>query len=385
MNKILNLFIEVGPILHEKFYSGIPNVVVHLISELSKVKDIQLKFFHENTVISNQVVLEAVRTRRSTEFRKAEAKGSLTEGTLSDILKQSKVTNAAVFTNVRHGLPRMFDYELQIVYDLTPLVTPQYHHPDTVKFYGNTYKHEYEIADKLFCISDATKKDVELYLPNVKKDKISYSLLAGEKVSSEIETFYNEFAATLNVEPYVLVLGTIEPRKNLSIIFELFNKKPSILAEYKWVFCGKDGWLLNFKDLIDTLNDDCSAYLNNIVRLNYIEEFEKIALLRKAEFMIFPSLYEGFGLPVLEALKEGCPVVSSFSSSIPEAGGDVASYFDPTDVGSLNEAILSMQKEIAQNHAELKEKCIIHSKQYSWNAFAMDLIGEVKKEALPNA
>jgi len=380
MKKSLNIFIEIGPILHEKFYSGIPNVVVHLIDELSKVSELELFFFHGHSVMDSKVVFDAVKLRSSIPFREAEAKGSLVVGNILDITKNNHGINASIFTNVRHGLERIFDYELQIVYDLTPLVTPQYHHPDTVNFYNNTYCKEYLMADRLFCISHATKRDLELYLPAIDTSKISHSLLAGEKVSDQIDSFYKANAKKINVEPFVMILGTVEPRKNLSLLFEMFNESPELLSSYKWVFCGKDGWLLDFNSLVNTLNDNCQPFLSNIVRLNYIEEFEKITLLRKAEFLVFPSMYEGFGLPVLEALQEGCPVVASFSSSVPEAGGDVSYYFDPTSSNSLESAIQKVRHDLSASKRKLKKACVAHSKEFSWQKFAIDLLAEIEKD-----
>jgi glycosyltransferase involved in cell wall biosynthesis len=373
MNNVF--YIETGPILHEKYFSGIPNVTLHIIEELDKL-NLNLHFFHGNSLLSPDVVREVVKLRDSQPFRTAESKGELIIGHLTD-LELDAGNSVGIYTNSRHGNPKYFSFECQIVYDLTPLITPAYHHPDTVEFYKSVYEIDYKIADMLFCISKATKTDLLTYLPYTENDSVEYSLLAGEVIPGNIADTYLMDVDHLEVEPYVLVMGTVEPRKNLSLIFEMFNKYPSVLTDNKWVFCGRDGWMMGFDDLKEVVDDDKKELMADVIRLNYVTELQKICLLRKAKLLVFPSLYEGFGLPVLEALQEGCPVVASASSSIPEAGGKVTEYFDPTDVDSLFEAYSIINKKSVNK--DFRNKCVEHSYNYSWASFAKDLLNAIER------
>jgi len=141
-----------------------------------------------------------------------------------------------------------------------------------------------------------------------------------------------------SIEPYFLILGTREPRKNVAQVLELIARYPDLLDRHRFVFAGKLGWLANQQEMPEVLGAATQA--GKILFTGFVTEYEKYKLLLGAQATIYPSVFEGFGLPVLESLSVGTPCVASFSSSIPEAGGAFCHYFDPLSVTDLHRALM---------------------------------------------
>ena len=99
-----------------------------------------------------------------------------------------------------------------------------------------------------------------------------------------------------------------------------------------------------------------------------------------AKFLIYPSIYEGFGLPVLEAMEQGCPVLASASSSIPEVGRDANVYFDPYNLYSFEKAFSEMERKILVQSSKLKKQCKEIAKEYSWDKFSEKIIQRIDED-----
>ncbi len=132
-------------------------------------------------------------------------------------------------------------------------------------------------------------------------------------------------------EQFILFLGTIEPRKNIRAIIEAFSyarERQLVGREYELVIAGSKGWKTGpiMRHIEKTHG---TSYIG------YVDEADKRALMRESSLFVYPSIYEGFGLPVLEALSEGVPTVTSNRSSLPEVAGDGAYLCDPYDVADI--------------------------------------------------
>ncbi|MBW2059619.1 MAG: glycosyltransferase family 4 protein, partial [Deltaproteobacteria bacterium] len=169
--------------------------------------------------------------------------------------------------------------------------------------------------------------------------------------------------------PYLLYVGTLEPRKNLirlvkatALLWEQGLKYPLIMA-------GRKGWLYQgLFDLIDSLG------LGDHVRfLGHVSQDGLSSLYRNAEVFVYPSVYEGFGLPPLEAMSCGTPVVVSNRSSLPEVCGDAACYVDPFDEGDMARGILSVLQDDNLRRI-LVEKGFERVKLFSWENAARETI-----------
>lgn len=171
-------------------------------------------------------------------------------------------------------------------------------------------------ADLILTISETIAAELrEAYaLP---ADRVRATLLGPPPALAQLGE--NEAMALLKPlgldKPFLLHVGTLEPRKNHAFLFEVFNRLESFDGDL--VLCGMEGWQV--EPILKALEN--SPKRERIRRLNYVSDPQLTALYRRAEALLFPSLYEGFGLPPIEAMRQGCPVISSDGGSLPEVVG----------------------------------------------------------------
>lgn len=174
--------------------------------------------------------------------------------------------------------------------------------------------------------------------------------------------------AALDLQPgrYLLCVGTLEPRKNLQLALRAYQRLPEALREqYPLVIVGMPGW--RSEQLAESLQ---RAMATGQVRLLGYQTDTTIAeLLAGAHLLLFPSLYEGFGLPVLESMASGTPVILSNSSALPEVAGDAGTYIDPQDERACAEAI---QRLIDDQPEWLRRRAagLLRADEFSWQRCA---------------
>ncbi len=246
-------------------------------------------------------------------------------------------TAIAIFPNVK-TCRRGFAVETQIVHDLSALLTPQFHMPETVRFHASAMAADIASNDLTFCVSEATRQDVLRYLAPPEPGRVR-CVYPGPGLAGAVA------APDAPVEPYVLVLGTIEPRKNISVILEFLAAQPHVLTALRFVFLGRHGWGEAPATLLARHGLAAAAEAGRIMFPGYVAAAARDALLARARLMIYPSLFEGFGLPVLEALALGTPVLTTRSSSLMEVGGTVATYFDPFMPGDFGRGLAEALRE----------------------------------------
>ncbi len=168
-------------------------------------------------------------------------------------------------------------------------------------------------------------------------------------------------------ERYVLFVGTIEPRKNLTRLLRAFEILHGEGMTEALVVVGKQGWLYEgfFAEL------ERSPVKNAVLLPGYVPDEDLPAVYAGAQALVFPSLYEGFGLPVLEAMACGTPVACSGTSSLPEVGGDAAMYFDPEREGSIVETLRRVLGD-GDLHDELVERGLERAATFSWDRVAAE-------------
>lgn len=178
-------------------------------------------------------------------------------------------------------------------------------------------------------------------------------------------------------ENYILFVGSIEPRKNLVSLLKAYLLLPEyIRKEFKLLLVGFKGW--GNKEILELLD----KLQGSVDYLGYVKNEELVDLYRGASCFVYPSLYEGFGLPPLEAMACGCPVVVSQVTSLPEICGDAACYVDPYDVESMAEGMhkVLMDEAMRQN---LIKKGLERAKLFSWEKAAKEHL-KVFDEVLSN-
>ena len=224
-------------------------------------------------------------------------------------------------------------------------------------------------SNHIFTISQATKNDITRAF-DVPESKISV-IYPGTHIQPPRDEDQAGRAAfdALHLPPrYVLCVGTWEPRKNLPFLLRAWAKlRP---ARVKLALCGVKGWKFEGAEaLIDEL------HLHDSVQpLGYVAREAMPLLYANAQFLAFPSLYEGFGLPVIEAMKCGCPVLCSNSSSLPEVAGGAAWLLNPCDADAWPEALQKMLAD-AELRELLREKGFAQAQNFSWDKAAHRTLG----------
>jgi glycosyltransferase involved in cell wall biosynthesis len=156
------------------------------------------------------------------------------------------------------------------------------------------------------------------------------------------------------------------------LVFDMLARHPALLDSHRFVFAGKMGWLEEQHALPPVLGPARAA--GRILFPGFVTEREKYLLLAGAEATLYPSLFEGFGLPVLESLSAGTPCVASWSSSIPEVGGDLCAYFDPLSAEDLHAALIRMLARRAAEGEALRAACRAHAARFTWENAAAAIL-----------
>ncbi len=171
-------------------------------------------------------------------------------------------------------------------------------------------------------------------------------------------------------KPYILYVGSERPRKNLSRLFEAFSRLKAEFPELKLVKAGVAGRSEKYR--ADTMNSLASlGIIQDVIFVEHVSEPDLVHYYSSASLLAYPSLYEGFGLPPLEAMACGCPVVTSNTSSLPEVVGEAGVMVDPYDTDSMAEA---MRQVLTDNElrGNMVSKGLEQAKKFSWDRAAME-------------
>ncbi|HWH12729.1 MAG TPA: glycosyltransferase [Solirubrobacteraceae bacterium] len=181
--------------------------------------------------------------------------------------------------------------------------------------------------------------------------------------------------AGLPERDFVLAVGTLEPRKNLPRLVDAYRRLPADLQRrHPLVVVGARGWQTGeTMRALDSLGDRAIA-------LGHVSDAALHEAYRRCAVFCYPSLGEGFGLPVLEAMAAGAPVLTSSVSSLPEVGGDAVAYADPTDVAAIADALLQLLGD-APRRAELARRGRLRAAEFSWASFAERVLGTLEVAA----
>jgi glycosyltransferase involved in cell wall biosynthesis len=257
------------------------------------------------------------------------------------------------------------------LHDLVPLRLP-YASLDNKRFYFKLIREIVKTADHIVTVSEASKTDIET-LYKIKPDRITNTYQA-VRVSPQIRaTSDAEIADTvrgvfnLPYQGYFLFFGAVEPKKNVGRLIEAYL---SLATETQLVIVGTKAWQAD-EELRLLQRDETAplrASFRRVRRLGYLPRSLLMRLARGARAVAFPSLYEGFGLPVLEAMQLGVPVMTSRVSSLPEVAGDAALYVDPYDVGDIAAGLRKLDTD-AELRARLSAAGPVQAERYSVEAY----------------
>ncbi len=254
------------------------------------------------------------------------------------------------------------------VHDLIFRIFPQ-HHKRLNYWYLNAAMPLYcRRASAIIAVSQATRSDlVRLYGLDPAKITVVDEAAAPHFAPATPAQVAAVRARYHLPERYVLHVGTIEPRKNLSRLLEAVHRLRQAGEDVRLVVAGSRGWL--YEGFFQRLEE---LALSDAVQLaGYVPDADLPAFYSGATLAAVPSLYEGFGLPVLEAMACGTPVVCSAASSLPEVGGDAARYFDPGDTPAMADALLGVWRD-EELQGAMRGQGLARAAQFSWQRAAAE-------------
>jgi len=253
---------------------------------------------------------------------------------------------------------------VQISHDLLPIVTPQFsgHATESISTYNSKIM---PIADLVLANSEATKRDVtdwlrskNLHVPPIEVFRIGedFTIEAPKKPSDAAFTALN-----LKGNDFIISVGTIEARKNHALLYYTYKLAVSRgITLPKLLIVGRRGWMTD--DIYEYITNDPQT--QNIIPLHDISDSELSWLYDNALFSIYPSFYEGWGMPIAESIMRGTPSLASNTSSMPEVAPGYAHYFNPSSTDELLDAIIAMLQPGALEKEKAKIKGFIPT---SWD------------------
>jgi glycosyltransferase involved in cell wall biosynthesis len=254
------------------------------------------------------------------------------------------------------------------VHDMTAWILPDCHTPANVAADKAFAERVLKRADGLIAVSESTKRDTVRML-GLAPDKIrvihlgvppAYASVTQESIARVADRLWLR-------KPYFLSVGSIEPRKNIDTLLTAWESLPAALRhEYELIVAGLPGW--RSETTTERLME-ATGERRGIRYLGYVPEPDLPALTAGAAAFVYPSLYEGFGIPVAQAMAAGCPVITSNVSSLPEITGGAAVLIDPRSAAELSGAMASVA-ESSDLRARLKAQGLEQARQFTWEAAA---------------
>lgn len=234
--------------------------------------------------------------------------------------------HACLYTLARPAV-RLFAREVNILYDFTPLLLPDCHVQSVRRGFGQFFSAALPLSDRVVAISHSTGHDATWLC-----DVPPAALTTAYPGPSLCDHRHASARPVPRQTDRVLVVSTREPRKNASLVLDWFLRSPHLAADAELWWVGPRGWL--WRQPSATGGGTRRRYRF----LGHLPDRRLCELYRRAECTVYASLYEGFGFPVLDALRHGTPVLTSFNSSLKEFAGPAVFHFDPGDRDALDDA-----------------------------------------------
>ena len=354
--------------LHSSEFSGVESYTVHVLEQLlSKDRSNIYRLFYNGYSQKKFEYFHFI----NTEYLQTRIPNRLLNISLKlfgwpKIEKLAGDTDALFMPNWNMLATNSLTKVILTVHDLSPLILPEYYNlkARVWHWFINIPKLIHR-ANKIIAVSEYTKQTLIDRL-NVEANKI---------VVARLGVDHDNYRPSLSIDrlrevrnryslpgDFVLYLGTIEPRKNIARLIEAFERMQGPIS---LVIAGRLGWKYNA--ILDQI--ERSPKRRFIHLLGYVPESDKPYLMKLARVFAWPSLYEGFGLPVLEAMAVGTPVVTSNVSSLPEVAGDAALLVDPYNSGDIAKA-LSLLHSDENLRTHYSTKGLARSQEFTWEKCA---------------
>jgi glycosyltransferase involved in cell wall biosynthesis len=269
--------------------------------------------------------------------------------------------------------PTLARRKLVTIHDLSYVRVPECFPAPLLNYLNRAVPRSVACADLILADAASTQRDlIDVYRVPLEKIRVLYSGVDPRFCPNVMEDARARVRELTRGKPYILSVSTIQPRKNYARLIEAFARIANsqfLIRDLQLVIAGGRGWM--YEEIFQTVER-----LNLRERVIFPEFFaddDLPALYAGATLFVYPSLYEGFGLPVAEAMACGVPVVCSNASSLPEVAGDAALYFDPRDVDAMADALHRALTDDALR-ADLRACGFVQIKQFSWEKAARELM-----------
>jgi glycosyltransferase involved in cell wall biosynthesis len=343
----MRIAFDVSPLSHER--TGVNNYIRGSLTGLSEVaaeRGHEIVAFAPTSPAGKRVIPEAL-TGVDIELKLVSLPGAHAWRTAWSVLGHPAAErwlgpfDALHFTDWMYP-PQRAGVRATTIHDLVPLHHPEWTTRRTRAMHGRKYRNAARTCDVVFANSDFTADDFADTLGFPREHILVASPGIGEEFTATGK------AADLGA-PYLLTVATLEPRKNLGTLVEAF----ALLDDpgLSLVVVGGAGW-----------GEQPELDRPGIVRLGRVDDAELARLYRGAAVVVYPSRFEGFGMPITEAMASGAPVVASAHASMDEAAGDAAVRADPESAQAFAAAI----REAIARHEELRAAGRVHARQFSW-------------------
>lgn len=258
-------------------------------------------------------------------------------------------------------------------HDMTFYLFPKLHQGIKKLYFKTLIPLSTRKSSAIITVSESTKKDILSRFKRLDPDKmkvIHHGVVPFKEKQKDLDHTWEKVAGRfqLSERGYFLFVGTLEPRKNIIGIVEAFHQvrqTDELYKKYKLVIVGKKGWFYN--EIFETVK---KLQLEEVVIFTgYVSEEEKQALLLNAFLFVYPSFYEGFGIPILEAMAAGIPVITSNVSALPEVAGDSALLVNPYHWQEISTAMLRLLSDQAA-YKKLAQKGLERAGKFSWEETA---------------
>lgn len=355
------LTVDIGPLL-ETQWTGIPVFTRRVVQSLMQQDSIELDFAFDLVRVPHSLVSTAIKANSGGFMRDSYERYS------GELYRMIDPRQPIFYPTVKQHFGAAAR-ESSTVHDMSTLLMPENHESANVDFHMQHLKEELASNEVVFCVSEATEAALVSTYPSVKsKTRVLYQYADWP---AEFESLDRNLPKP-QLGRYAAVIGTLEPRKNLALLLNALAEPAVRDSDIRFVVIGRKGWKVDA-----FLAQLTPAERSRVIFSGFVTEFIKYRLLRHCEFLVFPSVYEGFGIPALEAMVLGKPVLASMTSSFPEVIGPAGVFFDPHSAEDFAQGFEKLAHPATQ--AELAPHALAHSSLFNPTRMSSEIVRWLKQ------